>query len=75
VETGDADAVKKVAHTLKGGSASLAATAMAGSCKALQELAEAGSLEGAEQLVLRIEHDFEVAREALTAEVGQEVTQ
>jgi HPt (histidine-containing phosphotransfer) domain-containing protein len=70
IEAGDVPAVSEIAHKLKGGCLTLAATHMAELCKALETLAGDGSLKGAAILVDQIESAFDEAHAALLAEVS-----
>ena len=69
-ESGDHATVTRVAHTMKGGAASLGAAAMADVCKQLEETGRTGSLTGATELIDSIESAFEAARDALGREVA-----
>ena len=57
-DSGDALALKKVAHALKGASVNIGAHGMAEASQALQALGEAGSLDGASALIGRLEQEF-----------------
>lgn len=48
---GDADGLRRAAHTLKSTSATLGVTTLAAHCKAVEDLARAGDLAGAGRLV------------------------
>jgi HPt (histidine-containing phosphotransfer) domain-containing protein len=62
--------VGRVAHTMKGGAASLGATKLADACRDLEELAKAGELDGAGAQVDAVEEAFEAALDALEREVA-----
>jgi PAS domain S-box-containing protein len=61
----DADGLRRGAHTLKTHGRTFGAAGLAEVCERLEGLAAAGVLEGAEQLVDRIEQEFGRAAEAL----------
>lgn len=69
VEGGDAHSVERVAHTLKGSSASMGAARMAEICSELQEAGASGDLSHAPVLLERLEEEFGRVRPALEAEV------
>ncbi|MDQ3622380.1 MAG: Hpt domain-containing protein [Verrucomicrobiota bacterium] len=56
------------AHKLKGSCANFGAERMREACLALEELANAGSLEGAAQLLGRVQEEFDDVRVALGRE-------
>jgi HPt (histidine-containing phosphotransfer) domain-containing protein len=62
---GDADVLRRHAHTLKSNAASFGATELAEHCAALEARARAGDLAGADDLVSRIAQDFDGTRAAL----------
>jgi PAS domain S-box-containing protein len=62
---GDADALRRGAHTLKTHGRTFGAPALAEVCERLEALAAAQVLDGAEQLVDQIEDEFARAAEAL----------
>jgi two-component system sensor histidine kinase/response regulator len=70
IDAGDAQSVRDSAHKLKGGCASLAATRMAELCSELENRANGGSLEGATELLGKIDAAFIDAHAALRAEIG-----
>jgi len=59
VQAGDVPAVDLQAHAMKGGAANVGAVRVAEASRALEALAKAGSLEGAEQLFDRIRAEFD----------------
>jgi HPt (histidine-containing phosphotransfer) domain-containing protein len=69
VEGDDARSVERVAHTLKGSSASMGAARMAEICSELQEAGASGDLSRAPALLERLEEEFGRARPALESEV------
>jgi CheY-like chemotaxis protein len=64
---GDADGLRRHAHTLKSNAASFGATDLAERCAALEGRARTGELDGAEGRVVEIAAAFEAARAALEA--------
>jgi len=66
---GDADAVMKLAHSLKGSSSTFGAGAMAERCDALQLIAAAGDLADAAELINEIGVQFVSASDALSEEL------
>lgn len=68
---GDAGEASRIAHTLKGGAQTLAASRMAALCRTLEERGRKGSLASAPALVANIEAAFDEARDALAAELAQ----
>ena len=69
---GNAEELRRAAHTLKSNGRTFGATSLAEACQELETAARAGALEGAAELVGRVEARFEKARAALEA-VRQEV--
>jgi PAS domain S-box-containing protein len=66
---GAAPDLMRVAHTLKGSCSNFGAHRLRADCLRLEQLAETGSLEGAEILLQEIERTFEGVRQALEREV------
>ncbi len=64
---GDAPALQRAAHTLKGSSASLGATALAALCQEIETRARADTLTGAADLLTQAEGEFARVRDALAA--------
>jgi signal transduction histidine kinase/CheY-like chemotaxis protein/putative methionine-R-sulfoxide reductase with GAF domain len=62
---GDAEALRRHAHTLKSNAASFGATELSQHCAALEAQARAGDLAGAGEAVSRIAAEFDGARAAL----------
>jgi HPt (histidine-containing phosphotransfer) domain-containing protein len=62
---GEADALRRHAHTLKSNAASFGATELSELCAALEARARAGELGGAAEAVSRIAGEFDGARAAL----------
>jgi two-component system, sensor histidine kinase and response regulator len=69
LEANNASAVKRVAHTLKGSSASLGARLMPPICEELEALGQSGDLVRAPDLLTRLEAEFGHVRDALTTEL------
>ncbi|HKN64585.1 MAG TPA: GAF domain-containing protein [Gaiellaceae bacterium] len=59
--------LRRAAHTLKSNGATLGAAEFAELCRTLEQRAKAGELEGASDLVDRIEQEYRPLEEALTA--------
>ncbi len=64
---GDAEAVRRAAHSLKSNCANFGALALSGQCRELEILAKAGSLEGGTDLLARIAAGYQQAHAALGA--------
>jgi CheY-like chemotaxis protein/HPt (histidine-containing phosphotransfer) domain-containing protein len=64
---GNADELRRAAHTLKSNGATLGADGFAELCRTLEQRAKAGELDGVSELVERIEHEYGQLEEALTA--------
>ncbi|MBI3848504.1 MAG: response regulator [Planctomycetes bacterium] len=62
---GDAHALERAAHSLKGSSGSLGAARVAALCQRLQEIGRAGMIDGAEPLVDELDHELGEAKAAL----------
>nr|MDQ3317199.1 response regulator [Actinomycetota bacterium] len=69
IEDGDAHAVERAAHTLKGSSGNMGATGMAAICAELEEAGASGDLARAPGLLERLEEEFGRVRPALEAEM------
>ena len=65
---GDAEALFRTVHALKGGSGILGAHRMTALCDIIEELSRAGSVEGTPVLITALEEEFERVRQALQAE-------
>jgi two-component system sensor histidine kinase/response regulator len=70
VQTGDAPAVERVAHTLKGGSANMGARAMARLCARLEATGASGDLSPAPRLLGRLEEEFGRVERMLEVEIS-----
>ena len=55
--TGDAKAVKRAAHTIKGSSLNVGADILTAHCRQLEQNAESGKLDGAAELIAQIEQE------------------
>jgi two-component system, sensor histidine kinase and response regulator len=62
---GDAEKLKAAAHSFKSSSANLGAMRLAGVCLELETLGRAGSTEGALPLLLQVEEEYRMVRDAL----------
>ena len=62
---GDAEKLKAAAHSFKSSSANLGALKLADVCKELETLGRAGSTEGALPLLMQVEEEYRMVREAL----------
>ena len=69
-EAGDAQAMQRVAHTMKSSSANVGAMRMSKLCFELEKLGRAGSCEGAQALVEETCKHFEEVSAALAAMKG-----
>jgi HPt (histidine-containing phosphotransfer) domain-containing protein len=70
VQRGDAPAVERVAHTLKGGSGSMGARGMAGLCARLEAAGASGDLSSTPRLLGRLEQEFGRVERVLGVEVN-----
>ena len=61
----DTEAMRKVAHSLKSGSANVGADALAQQCKEMEKLGRAGSTDGAAGLLHAMDQQFLAVRDAL----------
>ena len=66
---GDAEALKRSAHGLKGAAANLGAKQLAAICQELEHLGRSGITAGAEVLVAKVEAEYPQVIQALEAEV------
>jgi HPt (histidine-containing phosphotransfer) domain-containing protein len=70
----DADAVRRAAHTFKGGAASIGATSVSAAGAALEQLAKSGVVDGAEPFVgilkLAVARDIAALRRHVSEMVG-----
>jgi HPt (histidine-containing phosphotransfer) domain-containing protein len=70
LQKGDAPAVERAAHTLKGGSGSMGAKGMSGLCAQLEDVGASGDLSQGSQLLGRIREELGRVERALEAEVS-----
>jgi PAS domain S-box-containing protein len=63
----DADELRRAAHTLKSNGATLGAARFSELCRELEQRARNGRLDGASELVDRIEEEYELLQQALAA--------
>ena len=61
----DTEAMRRVAHSLKSGSANVGADALALQCKEMEKLGRAGSTDGAARLLQSMDQQFLAVRDAL----------
>ena len=64
---GDAETLRRAAHSLKSNSANFGAQVLSQMCKELEELAKTGSLGGAAELLDQVATEYERAKAALRA--------
>ncbi len=67
LEVGDAEAVRRAAHSLKSNSATFGALGLSQLCRELEERGRTGSLDGAADLVARVEAAYGEVEPALRA--------
>src|SRR6185437_5105562 len=67
LDEGSREELRRAAHTLKSNGATLGAAGFAGLCRDLEHRAKAGELDGASELVERIEQEYAPLEEALSA--------
>jgi signal transduction histidine kinase/CheY-like chemotaxis protein/HPt (histidine-containing phosphotransfer) domain-containing protein len=65
ISQGDARALERAAHSLKGGSATLGARPLAAISQRLQEMGRGGRVDGAGDVFVQLEHEVERVRAAL----------
>ena len=70
LQKGDAPAVERAAHALKGGSGSMGARGMSGLCAQLQDIGASGDLSQGSELLGRIREELRRVERALEAEVS-----
>jgi HPt (histidine-containing phosphotransfer) domain-containing protein len=66
LDSGNAEELRRAAHTLKSNGATLGAEQFAELCRTLEQRAKGGELDGAAQLVDRIEQEYRPLAEALS---------
>ncbi len=67
LQNGDAGAIERTAHTLKGSAGNLGVARMAETARLLEESGRAGDLRAAPDLLRRLDADFEEARAEFSA--------
>jgi PAS domain S-box-containing protein len=67
VERGDAEEAQRAAHTLKSNGASFGARSFAELCRSLEALGREGQLDGAPELLARVEEEWQRVSEELVA--------
>ncbi len=67
---GNTEELARLAHGLKGASASMGAAGLASLCRALEETAKKGELHGAEEELKRIKSEVYIVREMLEKEIS-----
>jgi two-component system, sensor histidine kinase and response regulator len=72
LQSGDASALERAAHTLKGSSGNMGATKMAAMCAELQEACASGDLGRAPFVLARLEEELARVRPALEGEVSRD---
>ncbi|MFC3609034.1 Hpt domain-containing protein [Stutzerimonas tarimensis] len=65
--SGEAEALRRTAHSLKGSSSNLGAVRLVHLCQLLEDLGRSGQLAAAAELVARVEEEFAVVRRLLLA--------
>ena len=70
MQKGDASAIERAAHTLKGGSGSMGAREMSGLCAQLEEVGASGDLSQGSELLGRIREELGRIERVLEAEVS-----
>jgi CheY-like chemotaxis protein/HPt (histidine-containing phosphotransfer) domain-containing protein len=67
LDQGDAEGLRRIAHTLKSESADFGAMTLSGLCKELEMMGKAETLEGAAELVAQVKAEYERVKAALKA--------
>jgi len=67
LSTGNAEDLRRAAHSLKSSSASFGAIRLSNKCKELEDMGKAGALEGTAEQIAHIAAEYEKARAALEA--------
>ena len=70
IANGQPEAVRQIAHRLRGGTLEMGALRMAPLCATLEHGAHAGSLVGAAALADNLDREFAAARDALTLAIA-----
>ena len=69
---GDAEALRRIAHSLKSASANIGAARLATLCKELEQLGRADTVDGADRILADMEREFLSVRESLNALLEKE---
>ncbi len=69
IDTSDADAMRKVAHSLKSSSANVGAVKLSELCKEVETLGKAGLIKGAGMVVANIEREYQQVEKSLMLEM------
>ncbi|OON63666.1 hybrid sensor histidine kinase/response regulator [Massilia sp. KIM] len=72
IKGGDADALRRVAHSLKSASANVGASRVAALCRDLEQIGRAGGVDGAAPLFADMERDYLSVRQSLHALLEKE---
>jgi PAS domain S-box-containing protein len=67
LQRGDAEELRRAAHTLKSNGSTLGAAAFAELCRTVEQRAKAGLLDGVSQLVGQVEQEYRTLQEALAS--------
>jgi two-component system, sensor histidine kinase and response regulator len=67
IATGDAERLRKAAHSLKGSSANLGVRLVSALGAELERTGRSGTVEGADAMLVQLEHEYERACRALDA--------
>lgn len=62
----DASEVRNIAHSLKGASGNISAKQMRDSFCKLEEMGKSGNLQGAEEILLKVDQDYQVLSQRMT---------
>lgn len=65
VASGNADEIRRAAHSFKGSAGNMGAVALTEHCRRLEDLANSGSIEGAETLLQQITAEYTQVKAAL----------
>jgi HPt (histidine-containing phosphotransfer) domain-containing protein len=65
LEGGDAELLRRTAHSLKSNSAEFGAMALSELCRELETMGKVGTVEGADELIVRAETEFSQVKAAL----------
>lgn len=68
---GNAEGLQRASHSLKSSSAAFGAMRLSKQCKEVEDMAEAGAWDGAAPRIERISAEYDEARDALDAIVGE----